>query len=382
MKNYSYEIGIAGAGASGCAAALTAEKLLKADGRNVSIALLEKNEYIMKKVIASGNGRCNISNTGCDTSQEVLSFLEEYGIYTVIEEEGRIYPRTRYSRTVSDHFEQAISESDIDLFTDCEIEEVGREEEGFLVRTKKGIFHFQKLLIAMGGKAGPQFGTSGDSYRFLRKLGHTVTTLRPSLTALECEGVAEKLKGIRAEAVVTLLKNGKPVCQPETGEVQFTKDGLSGICVMNLSRHLLLDRNVPMDEAYRRFQVELDLAPDMDEKQIGEIFSKREEKGETDREILKSFVRDGLAEYLNGRDKLKECIFTVTGSRGWRDAQVTAGGISRGEMNDQTMESLIIPNLFVTGEALDYDGPCGGYNLNHAWITGIRAGKAMAECIE
>lgn len=375
MNGHKYDIGIIGGGASGCAAAV------KAAEKGLCVAVLEKNDSLMKKVIASGNGRCNISNLNCETSEQVLGFLTGLGIYTVCEEEGRLYPRTKYSRTVSERFEKVIDDLNIDVFTSCEAEKIEKADEGFRVTAGKESFLFRRLLIASGGKAGPQFGTAGDSFRFLRNLGHTVTTLRPSLTGIECEGDFRKLKGIRSHGKVELFKNGESQAGPETGEIQFTDYGLSGICIMNLSRFIILDRDVPMKEAYGRYELCIDFVPDIEADELEKMI----ENGD-----VRSFVRNELADVLSegvkspreAAERLKAYRIRVTGCRGWRDAQVTAGGAILEEIDMDTMESKLVPGLYVSGEALDYDGPCGGYNLNNAWMTGIRAGKAMAECIE
>lgn len=355
MKHY--HICIIGAGASGCAAAITAAE------RGRDICILEKNKEVLRKVAATGNGRCNISNTNCEEVKDVADFFEDLGIYFAEEDEGRLYPYNRSAATVVEVLEGKLKELGIDIYTETEVKEI---EEGFTVKTSKGIFTADKLLIASGGKSGPQFGTTGDGYIFARKLGHTVSTLIPSLTAIECEGNFKKLKGIRALASVTLRKDGKDIAS-ERGEVQFTEDGLSGICIFNLSRYLKVEKGENFREGIRRFTVSVDFLPDMDEEKAHKLIEKVG---------IVSLLKKPLLDIITEQN-IKDFEVTVTGAKGWKQSQVTAGGVVTDEIDMSTMESRLVPGLYLAGEVIDYDGPCGGYNLTNAWMTGIKAGKAM-----
>ena len=355
MKHYN--ICIIGAGASGCAAAITAAK------DNKSVCILEKNKEVLRKVAATGNGKCNISNTNCENVREVVDFFETIGIYFAEEDEGRLYPYNRSASTVVEVMADEMKALGVEVYTETEVKEI---KKGFVISTSEGRFEADKLLIAAGGKSGPQFGTTGDGYIFARKLGHKVSTLIPSLTAIECEGDFKKLKGIRALAKVTLRKDGKDIAQ-ERGEVQFTEDGLSGICIFNLSRFLKIEKGEDFKKGIRRFTVSIDFLPEMDDEKASEVIRKLG---------LTSLLKKPLTAVVS-ENNIKDFEVTVTGVKGWKQSQVTAGGVSLDEIDMDTMESKVVPGLYFAGEVIDYDGPCGGYNLTNAWITGIKAGKAM-----
>ena len=233
-----------------------------------------------------------------------------------------------------------------------------------------------------------------------RKLGHSVGKLVPALTAVEVYEDLSALKGVRAKAEASLYKDGEMIFS-ERGEVQFRADSLSGICIMNMSRFIR-----------REYDYEIGINPVADfggDELLAIIESRFSIKGFNAEDALKTLVKRPLAELalrragikpqekaaavLCGADSrqrldnlagsLQDMRFEVKGLKGWNEAQVTAGGVSLAEVDPLTMESKIVPGLFFSGEVLDYDGPCGGYNLHHAWLTGIRAGKGMADrCIE
>ncbi|MBQ6582933.1 MAG: aminoacetone oxidase family FAD-binding enzyme, partial [Mogibacterium sp.] len=263
------------------------------------------------------------------------------------------------------------------------------------------------VILACGGKAGPSYGTTGDGYRIASALGHQIVTPIPVLTPVECaEDGCEPLKGTRSRGTVTLYRrNGdafEPVCSEE-GEIQFTYYGLSGICVFNLTRHMRYTGK----EGIRDFAIGVDLSPDLD---ILEFLRDRREAernwpapsaatAATAESLLRTVLKQNLADYVIQRaginpacwivdlsdtelERLAGCVrdlrFRPTGIRGWKDAQCTSGGVSLDEIDPVTQESLLSPGLYIIGELQDYDGPCGGFNLNHAWLTGKAAGKAAA----
>lgn len=225
----------------------------------------------------------------------------------------------------------------------------------------------------------------------------------PVLTAMNCEGDFSEMKGCRAEGEVTLYKNGQPVAS-ERGEMQFTAEGISGICVMNLSRMLKLDMSKGLEAAFREYTVKINFNPEMArQKMIWVLKELRELEGISTEDIYMSLLHKSIARRLLRDagidldkqpseltdDELKRISriyqdweLQVTGAKGWKYAQCTAGGVSLDEVDPDTMESKLVPGLYFSGEVLDYDGPCGGYNLFNAWATGLAAGKAMGKCIE
>ncbi len=401
MELKEFDICIIGAGASGCVAAINAKR----QNRMLSLCLIEKGNKILRKVIASGNGRCNIANSSCEGIEDLLMFFRTIGIFTVEEEDGRLYPYTRQSSSVVSSIKTTFLGAGIEPVLNMAVTDVRRLKNGGfkLITSDGGAYVCKKLLIASGGKAAPAFGTTGDGYIFAKKLGHTVKTLMPVLTAMNCEGDFSEMKGCRAEGEVTLYKSRQPIAS-ERGEIQFTAEGISGICVMNLSRMLKLDMSKGLEAAFREYTVKINFNPEMArQKMIWVLKELRDLEGISTEDIYMSLLHKSIARRLLRDagidldrqpseltdDELKRISriyqnwnLQVTGAKGWKYAQCTAGGVSLDEVDHDTMESKLVPGLYFSGEVLDYDGPCGGYNLFNAWTTGLAAGKAMGKCIE
>jgi len=384
------DICVIGGGASGLIAAITAH--MEAPER--SICIIEKNDKIGRKLLATGNGRCNFTNTNCKNSSEILNFFHRLGVKARIEEQGRVYPYSGQAKDVLSVFESYLNANNIKVHTKFAVDKLEFDSPnridifGGLEKLSAG-----KVLLATGGKAGPQFGCSGDGYKIARQAGHTVTKTIPALSPVECEGSFDKLKGIRAKASVTLLQKGN-VINTEIGEVQFTEYGLSGICILNLSRDIKLDHGKFTDH-----EITVDPLYDisLDELEL-ELKFRRDNPDIPNNNLLVSLVPAGLADFILDRagfraedaqtpsdETMKQMAhlcknikFTVSNVKGWKFAQCTSGGIPICEIDMDTMESKIAKGLYFAGEMIDYDGSCGGYNLNNAWETGIKAGKAMA----
>jgi len=400
MKKNSTDICIIGCGAAGMAAAISAAQ--KSPAKDIFI--IEKKEMPGKKLYATGNGRCNISNRECMDSDDVMSFFGSVGISIREEEEGRLYPLSGQASDVVLALEKAMEVNNINIIVNSTVTDAKKENDHFTItykdkETKKeSIMISKKLLIACGGKAGPQYGTSGDGYSMAKKMGHTVSATFPILTPLECEGDLTLLAGVRTPAKATLMRNNKEIAQ-KTGRIQFTDDGLSGICIFDLSRHIRIEGNAPWTKIMAEYSVILDFFPEKREEElIKELLKRKEIKGFKTEDILISYLNRSLAREIlkkAGTDmgkpaskltekeikevagSMKALCFRIKGKKGWKSAQCTAGGIKIEEIDNNTMGSKIIKGLYFAGEILDHDGPCGGYNLHNAWETGIKAGKAM-----
>jgi hypothetical protein len=403
MKKNSTDICIIGGGASGMAAAISAAQ--KSPSKDICI--IEKKEIPGKKLYATGNGRCNISNRECMDSMDsddVMSFFGSVGISLKEEEEGRIYPLSGQAADVVLALEKAMKVNNINIIVNSTVTDAKKENDHFIItykdkETKKeNILISKKLLIACGGKAGPQYGTSGDGYIMAKKMGHTLSAAFPILTPLECEGDFTLLAGVRTPAKATLMRKNKEVAK-ETGRIQFTDDGISGICIFDLSRHIRIEENAPWKKIMAEYSVLLDFFPEKREEElINELLKRKEIKGFKTEDLLISYLNRSLAaeilkkagtvmtkpaskltekEIKEVAASMKALCFRIKGKKGWKSAQGTAGGIKIEEIDDNTMGSKIIKGLYFAGEILDHDGPCGGYNLHNAWKTGIKAGKAM-----
>lgn len=395
-----WDIGIIGGGASAMAAAIAAASQCE----GLSICILEKKDSLGKKLTATGNGKCNLTNAACPNVRETLEFFSSLGIITRTDEQGRIYPYSQQAADVVYGMVRQLKALGVQAKCGCGAQQVDKDANGFAVTCSGGEkLSAGRLLIAAGGKAAPQFGTSGDGYSFARRLGHKVTRLSPSLTALDVQEDFRRLKGIRVRAAAGLWKDDQLVSQEE-GEVQFTADGVSGICIFNLSRFVKLEEHESFLEGIGRYRICLDVLPHMNLPQTEDfLWERRRISRLKAKDLLLSVVPAALAEKLmstiqtDGDMKaadlsheqiaslagiLKQWNLHLSGVKGWKQAQCTSGGVDLSQVNEMTMESRLVSGLYFAGEVLDYDGPCGGFNLQNAWETGIKAGKAMAVSLQ
>ncbi len=373
------DICIVGGGAAGMTAAIHA----KESNPDLEVMILEKKNQMGKKILASGNGKCNLSNIRCENVQETLDFFSRLGIVTRTDSEGRIYPYTEESRAVLDGLKTRIEQLGIEVRTSAEVLEIEKKKD-FILHLRSGVVFAKKILIACGGKAGPQFGTTGDGFRLAKSFGHHVEKPIPVLTAVDTKEDMTKLAGIRAKASVRLTFQGETIFR-ETGEIQFTKTGISGICVFNLSRHLLIPKNRSFGDGFDDYQILIDFFPERES--LVSLLETRKAMGFQDERLLEYLVRGPVAAQIYAMAKgdvsmsaelLKGFPLSPKSVKGWDFAQATKGGVPLEEINMHTMESKLIPRLYFAGEVLDYDGPCGGYNLQNAWETGALAGREMA----
>lgn len=355
-----YDLCIIGGGASGLAAASSLDEHIKA-------CILEKNKIPGRKLMATGGGRCNITNEACCSKEITLDFFNSLGMELYSDDEGRYYPYSNQASDVVKLLTEAAEKRHTDIVTGACASSVKYEDGSFIVSCGGTKICSRKLLIATGGKASPVFGTTGDGYRFAKDAGHTVQRLYPILTGIVC-GDFEDIKGVRAKGRAGLFYDGEPVAE-ETGEIQFTADGVSGICIFNLTPYIRAFGGESISDALKRYELVLDMAPDFDEDTI----------------MKRSTSFGILTEKLSERipvSQLKHWKLPVHSIKGWKNAQCTGGGVMTGEINMDTMESRIMPGLYFAGEILDLHGPCGGYNLQYAWETGIRAAKALNKVLK
>ncbi|MBR6523803.1 MAG: NAD(P)/FAD-dependent oxidoreductase [Clostridia bacterium] len=413
MKN-TFDILIIGGGASGIIAAIAA----KTENPGLKIAILEKLPRVGKKILVTGNGRCNLSNSGCNVDryhgenpkftmsafsnfsvEKTLDLFASFGIMTREEDGGKIYPLGGQASAVLDLLRLKLQKLDIPEITDFEAAEIKPSKNGFGVKAKSGgSMHGRSIIVCTGGSASPQCGTDGSAFKLFEKLGHTKTAIYPALTRLKSSSPWHKsLQGIKFDGKATLMSAGKAL-RTEEGEILFTDYGLSGPPILQLSGHAVKSLNhnrktfvvldlMPKkssDELKKIIKSLIDSNPDMPlefffsgifNKQIGKILVKAANFGKLSRSSG-SLTNEDVSRLV---DIIKNWEFEITGYTGWRDAQVTAGGILTSEFFPATMESKILPGLYAAGEVLDIYGDCGGFNLQWAWSSGYVAGKAAAE---
>lgn len=395
------KIAIIGGGASGIATALFAKR----SAPHLNITVFERGERILKKLLATGNGRCNLSNSKISEEnyfshnpeylKKILSsftyddekrFFAEIGI-EFCEDNSRIYPYSRRANAVCDALRFACTHLGITVRTNTFINKITKEKNGFKIN---GIF-FDRVVISAGGFSAPSFGTDGNSFNLLKSLGHHISPLCFALSPVKVAQNVKSLKGVRAYGDISLFC-GDTLLKKESGEIQFTDYGLSGICVMQLSRLCKKD-----------FTLKVDLIKEKSLDDFYETLLKRKSALShlTAADFLCGFFHKALSLFILSECSLssarsvsslsekelfeiakaaKELSFTVLSVLGKEHSQATSGGAYLDEFDCETLESKITKGLYCVGEALDCVGDCGGYNLHWAWTTASLVGKAVAIC--
>lgn len=391
------KIAIIGGGASGVTAAIYAKRT----NPDALVTIFERNDRILKKILATGNGRCNLSNTNISEDNyyssspecvhEILTafpqieerqFLESLGLI-LCEENGRVYPYSKRANDVVDALRLELERLGVEIKTNVKIKEIKPATDGYSVMGK----FFNKVIISAGGSAGPSFGTDGSVYRLLEEMGVKIAPVVCGLAPLKVLENTASLKGVRANCSISAY-SGEKLLRTEKGELQFTDYGLSGIAIMQLSR--LCKKGT---------KISIDLFPEMTQSELCEYLKNRA-KLFKDRRLEQFFVgtlHKAICSYIISRlalspksvvstlstsdiekiaKAMKSLTFTVQSTLGWENSQATCGGALLSEFLPASLESKKYKGIYVTGEALDAIGDCGGYNLHWAWATGAIAGKS------
>ncbi|MBQ1452782.1 MAG: aminoacetone oxidase family FAD-binding enzyme [Ruminococcus sp.] len=401
MKQH-YDAIIIGGGASGLMCAIAAKR----KNPRMSVAIIEKNDRVGKKLLSTGNGRCNLTNANVAPDkyvgngakklvgavlqkynvQSLLDYFGTLGLLTSKDSEGRYYPLSRQASTVLDVLRFNCEALGIEMICGEAVTKVAAEK-GFSVATKQNIYTAKKLVIAAGSPAAPKLGGSRSEALFL---GHKAAPFSAALCPVTVRSdILKSLKGLRVQAEVK-LESDKGVVKAERGEVQFNEDNLSGICVFDLSLFAKPD-----------MRISLDLLPDISEKELYNILIKNKElfANHTIDNLLTGILQKRMAQAVlksaGVKDFSRSCstlgdgelgsiaktakslCFTVTGNAGFDRAQACRGGVLCGQIDPVTMQSLLVKNLYFCGEALDVCGECGGYNLHFAFAGGIIAGESL-----
>lgn len=417
-------VAVIGGGASGCMAAITAAQA------GADVHIFEKNEKPGKKLYATGNGRCNLTNLHMDDScyhtrtadkngsslihsaieryspADQIRFFADLGV-PVYDRDGYVYPRTNQAQTVVRALEKRIAALGIRVHTGCPVRKIRRSQQG--TKADDAVFYvdcndrearaFDTVILCTGGMAGPQYGTTGDGYRLAASFSHRIRTPLPALTALECKGqFLKRAAGVRCRAAVTLYTgNDKKQIREgrEEGEVQMTDYGISGIPVMQIS-----GMAARLLESKQRVFVQIDFLPEFSDSAFSDEIERRMREdrsqmlgdlflGLVHKKILDLLLAEkGLQAEMKARriddagirqilQSMREYTLEVIQVKSFKQAQVTSGGIPL-EETDADFQSRLQPGLFFAGEVLDVDGRCGGYNLQWAFATGYIAGLAAA----
>ncbi len=394
-----YKTIIIGGGFSGL---ILAERLSGVFG-GVNVAVIEKNDRVGKKILATGNGRCNFTNATLSASnyhsvsegdifaaikkygrEELLSYFRELGIDGDCED-GRFYPSGMQASAVLDMLRERLNYLGTRIFTGAAVEKLSYSDDGFTACGGDFEIGGEIAVLCCGGKAGKQYGTDGSGYSLAQAFGHTVTKLYPSLVQLKTDTVLIKgLKGVKCRAIVKAYSEGKEVSR-FTGDVLFTDYGISGNAVFFVSSYLVGAKDP---------EVSLEFLPEKKEYEIKEFLSDKFASlpyvtaenaltGVINKQVGRAIIRKTGTTRFDGTAaekiaaSIKDFRLKVNGTLGFDYAQVTRGGIPVSEVDIGTMESLKKSGLYLCGEILDVDGDCGGYNLQWAFSSAMTAYHAI-----
>lgn len=402
-----YDVIIIGAGASGLMAAAAAAS------KGARVALLEHKDDIGKKILATGNGRCNFTNTDMSVNKfhgskaliknglsqfnyaDTIRFFKELGI-PAYDNAGYIYPNSRQAASVVAAFRMELMRLHVDVKTGINITDIKPADDrtGYCIQTDKGSFKSKRLIIACGLTASPKLGSDGSLFRQIEALGHHIQKPLPALCGFSCDGLNfKKITGVRCDATVASVIDGQ-MTEQNTGELQLADYGISGIPVFQISS--LMSRALDKGQ---KVEVIIDFLPAFSDDELNGYIKDRSITTTDNRSLnemlngllnnkllLELIHKSGVSPDKKGRlltdddcksltRSIKHTAVSVKKPRGAEFAQVCTGGIYTKEIDVRTLESKIHPGLYFCGELLDVDGICGGYNLQWAWTSGYIAGE-------
>lgn len=376
-----YDLAVAGGGAAGLVAAISAAR------RGKSVILIEKNDRVGKKLLATGNGRCNLASslpTKCRYNTDaveatfskvplsrILGFFEGLGLI-VREENSRIYPYSNMASAVLNALRFGVEEAGVRVLLSSEIKSVSHGKS-FVLDAESGIIEARNLIFATGSAAGG----GKDSVGLLYNLGHKSTDARPSLVPMLTDTAYIKgLRGVRAVVEATLTAD-KEIVKTVTDEILFKDNGVTGTAIFELSSTMARIRDA------KEFRLILDFAPEYGINELAQIINgKMGAEGLFHKEIVSNIARYAADRGSKGDDKAfaraaKYFEIEIKGLSSFSLAQAASGGLEVSGFNFSTMESKLCKGLYAAGEALDVDGDCGGFNLMWAWASGILAGESI-----
>lgn len=418
MKKLSVDLAVLGGGASGLTAAICAAR--KNKGKN--IVILEAQERVGKKILVTGNGRCNLLNENISlknynfdahdflkplfkiyTKDRVLEFFHSLGLLIRVDTEGRVYPFSGQASAVLDVLRLECKNLNISEICSFDIENISLKGNKFIIKSNEFEIVSKNIIFSTGGAAFFNYKYFEKIYFFLNKLGHTYKDFFPALVPVRTNSVFESyLKGIRSKAKVKLLADNVLI-KEELGEIQFTDKGLSGICIFQISRLIseFFSSKKINGKKYKKLSIDVDLLPNLELNDIVMLLSNRVLNsklesienlfaGIINKKFLIPILKASGVPYKNRKlesllkdeiikiaKTIKKFSFIPCGTMPFKNAQVMSGGVNLFEINNSTLESLKVENMYITGELLNVDGDCGGYNLYWAWISGMIAGNSV-----
>ena len=389
------------------------------------VIILEKMENIGKKLLITGKGRCNITNSADMeefmknipenskflyssfnkyTNQDIIKFLNKQGVATKIERGGRIFPVTDRAQDVLEAFKRKLKELNVQIKTNFEVTKILTEDRvvtGIEGKNGEKILA-DKIILATGGKSYPVTGSTGDGYKMVERLGHTITELKPSLVPLTTEEssklLCQQMQGLSLKNIAIKIKCENKVIYEDFGEMLFTHYGMSGPVILSASAILIRYKNINTLLKENKIKIYIDLKPALDEEKLDrrilrdfEALKNKQFKNSLEKLLPRKMIEPVIQiTNINPEKKVNEITkeerrrmvntlknfeININGFRSIEEAIVTKGGIAIQEINPKTMESKIIKGLYFAGEIIDLDAFTGGFNLQIAWSTGYCAGS-------
>ncbi len=396
----------------GGAAGLTAAIILSRNGKDV--ILLEQNNRLGKKILVSGNGKCNISNSCINQNryhsnnpefiekvfheygtEKIKIFFHSIGLELIEGKEGKLFPMSMQASSVAEILEYEAERNGVEIITKCKVTSIDKGGNEFKIETCLGSKKCTHLIIASGSLAAPQLGGSNAGYMFATKMGHSLIPRHPSLVQLVSEETWVKdCAGVKVAGIAKLYANREYITEKE-GDLLFTNYGISGLAVLDLSREVSTRL-----ANFEYCELSLDLIPDISKEKLINMLLARIDKGSEKpiRLWLQGIIHKKLIPIILEQSKaraktekeinrkeinklvraIKNLKLSISDTKGFKNAEVAIGGVDTKEVNPQTMESKLVPNLFFVGEILDVDGDRGGFNFHFAWTSAIRAGKYIS----
>lgn len=397
---------IIGGGAAGMTAAIFASR------NGAKVIIVEQLPKVGRKILATGNGRCNLTNINIDIRRyhgnnvkfaygalsrfgylDTIQFFEDLGLHC-IEEEGRIYPASLQASSVLDVIRYEMKTLGVEEICDARVTEIIKDKSGFALKLKdKRMIHGDKVIVTTGGKANPGLGSNGSGYDLVRPFGHKIVDTFPALVQLRLDApYLKSITGVKLIGKASIEVEGK-ILREESGEILFTNYGVSGPPVIQLSRCVGEQIKLGKNPIFN-----LDLFPQINKDELLQLLKKRcnlrVEKpldfsfvGLINKRLINVLLKEAKItdvyipcgkvtkeQLLAISNIMKKWSFNITGTKSWSEAQVTAGGLDVKDIDSKTMESKLMPGLYFAGEIIDIDGDCGGYNLQWAWSSGYLAG--------
>lgn len=391
-----YSVVIVGGGASGLISAIELTK-----GKNAingeSVLVVDQNDRVAKKLLATGNGQANLSNVQISTQNyysDNRDFIENFfndglidlqkyflslGLKLCVDDVGRIYPLSKQASAVVDILRANVEKQKVNVKLNCKITNITYKNQRYILQSENEKFYAKQVILAFGGKAGGQFGTDGLSYNLAENFGHSVTQLFPSLVQVKTETTQIRgLKGLKENAKVSAY-DGEKFLKSAEGDLLFTDYGISGSAVFQVSGHLSKAKN-PV--------AKIEFLPNLTEREIenllkglrfsSPLYNQNPFVGVINKKVGQVICKSqGSLEPKILAKAIKNFNLNVSGTLGFNNAQVTKGGVNTCEIDPNTMESKLKKGLFIVGEAVDVDGDCGGYNLTFAFLSAIKASKTI-----